>query len=445
MCEVGVVTGIDTDPVLVKAFQLVGVADLFVIAEIQGREGNVKGVVVVPDEDVRFFGENFADGPVLGGTYQLVVDGKVLEGDGNGAFGGGVQRVEAGEPVRAAEDERTVFQDARGALRVLVPSGAVGFGELDEVAGGAVVFGQAVHGGDPDVALVVFLDGTDVLAGKARHGFFLAGSLVAEDEAVGDGAQPDVSGAVLEDAGGDHDGAAHRGLVVLVHDDLLLHIHCVGVHRYGSLVKADGLQPAGFLHAEFRDIGPGAGGGDIHRPGGAGGFVVAGEGGGETAHPDISLVVLGDGQGAHGIEEALLPELFAVPGAAEDAHLVTEKEPEVSLGVAEHLVGADVAHALVGDEGVGVYRLQLPAFQVIAPQAVHEGDNPQVAGFVRGEGRDGLAPEGAHECPVASEESFGIIGHGVSLVGGAEPQVVPAVLEEGADLCIRDGIGECVV
>ena len=136
----------------------------FVLAVIERGEGDAEAVLPVPDEDVRILGELHFNGPALRRTYQLAVDLEVLEDQGNGTFLRHVQGVEPGEPVRAAEHERSVRKKTRSPVGELVASDAVLVEVVDEGLGRPVVLAQAIHGGHPDVALPVLFDGADVKA-----------------------------------------------------------------------------------------------------------------------------------------------------------------------------------------------------------------------------------------------------------------------------------------
>ena len=107
-----------------------------------------------------------------------------------------VERVEYGQAVGSAEDQRSVGQARGGAVGELVATDAVGREVVDELPDRAVVASQTVHRGDPDVALAVFLNGADVEAGGAGDGEGAAALVLVLDQAVGHGAEPGVAGAV---------------------------------------------------------------------------------------------------------------------------------------------------------------------------------------------------------------------------------------------------------
>ena len=348
--EVGIVPGFNLHPVFVEPFQHVGIADLLEFAVIQCGKGNVEGILVVPDGHFRFHGHHLADGTVRCRLDQLVMDGERFEYQRDGAFGRGVQRVEAGEPVGAAEDQGSVRQHAGGPLGVLVPAGSVGFPEMDESAGGAVVTGQTVHGGNPDVALTVFLDGADIRAGETFDGLFPAALLVAENEAVGDGSQPEVSLAVFDKTVGDHHGPADGGAFVRFRYGNLLDFHRVGVHLCGRLVIAAGFQSARFFQEQFRNIGPGVLLGNVDMGDLSCFSVKARQAGSVGAYPNVLLVVFRDGHGVEDEEGMEGAELLPVPSAFCNLPFVQEKEPEVSVGVAEYSGGTDVSYADVVEQ-----------------------------------------------------------------------------------------------
>ena len=168
---------------------------MLVRAVIQRGKGNVKGILVVPDGDQRLLGEGLFDGTARSRRHQLVVDAQALEHQRNVALGRGVQRVEGGDAVRAAEHQRAIRQYAGGPVVKLVSADAIGLEIMDETAVGPVVAAQAVEGGDPNVALAVFLDGCNVGAGSSVDGPTVA--VFTEDESVGVGAQPEITGAVF--------------------------------------------------------------------------------------------------------------------------------------------------------------------------------------------------------------------------------------------------------
>ena len=102
VCKIGVVAGANFHPVLVKAFQLVGVADLLKRAVIQGSEGYAEGVFRMPDYHRGIPGQR---------PHHAVMDGEAFEHQWNGAPCRSVQGIEGGEPVRAAEHQRSVRKD----------------------------------------------------------------------------------------------------------------------------------------------------------------------------------------------------------------------------------------------------------------------------------------------------------------------------------------------
>ena len=127
---------------------------------------------------------------------------------------------------------------------------------MHEGAYGAVVPGEAVHGGHPDVALEVLLNGADVLAGRAFHGIVSAVSGRIAYEAVGHRSGPDVSGAVPHDAGGNqHRTADAVGKVLVAHRQEGA-LQGVGVDGDGHPVEGGHHQPAGLAHGQARHHGP---------------------------------------------------------------------------------------------------------------------------------------------------------------------------------------------
>ena len=158
--------------------------------------------------------EHGLDGSVLGGTRQLVVDFQVAESQRYASQRVDVGGVEHGDAVGAAEYQTAVGQLARGAVREFIAGQSVGLIERRDASRLDVEAIQALHGTDPEVALVAFLDAGDVgtrQSGNARHLVRLG---VVAQQSVADGADPHVAMPVLMHVGGDEHAAANAPLHV---------------------------------------------------------------------------------------------------------------------------------------------------------------------------------------------------------------------------------------
>ena len=165
-----------------------------------------------------------------------------------------------------------------------------------------------------------------------------------------------------------------------------------------------------------------------------GGLVVSDQAVAHAAQPDAALSVLCDGIGIR--HEKVVQDLEAAPFVAAPDYpvLPLEEQPQVAAGVAEDLRATVVAHAVVRNQGIFVHVPEILLPQVIQPQAVAEGGNPETLFLVQAQGCDGLPGEGRRQELIAIELVLVQVGDGVSLVRSSEPQVVLAVSEDGADL-----------
>ena len=255
--KIGVVAGANLDPVLVKAFQLVGVANLFKLTVIQRGEGNPKSVLVVSDSDFRLLTEQAVYGTLVRRRYNLAVDGEQLKHQRHRPSGGRVQRIEPGDAVRAAKDQGAVRKDAGGALTELVPAYAVYGQIMDKGTHRAVILAQTGHGRNPNVALTVFFYGTDILAGRVGNGAdSLAGFI--QQQAGAHGPNPDVPVAVLEHAVGDEQGMLDTGLLFFLAERQRPALQRISVYHYWKLVETGSHQLPGLLHEQVRHKGPAA-------------------------------------------------------------------------------------------------------------------------------------------------------------------------------------------
>ena len=341
----------------------------------------------------------------------------------------------------AAEDERAVRQRAGGGVVELVASDAVVFREDGDVAHRAVVAAESVLGADPDVALLVLLDGADVRAGSAFDRAGAADGVVVAEQAVADGAEPDVPGAVQEEAGGVHDGVSDVVLPFLVGGLDEAGLAGIGEHLTDQVVEGSDQHAArGHLH-QGGGVGPFVAR-QLEALRAAGVLVVADQLLGIRRNPDAVQVVLGHGDGVDRVDAVHHLQLLAVVAAAEHAVFLGHDEPEFALPVAEEAGAADIADAVVRYQTVHVDLLQGLDVQVIDEQAVVEGGDPEVVVPVRADGHDGFMQELVGEVAVPVETAFVHIGNAVTLVRGAEPQVAPAVAENGADLESGNVVGE---
>ena len=360
-----VVPGID--PVAVETLHHVVVMRPFMLAVIQGGEGDAEGVLVVPDENVRRRPKLPVDGLSFTRGHQRIVDLQVLEHQGDLPFLWDVQRVEPGESVRSAEHQRPVRKHAGGPVGELIAADAVFLEVVDEPSGGPVVLSEPVHRGHPDVALTVLLDGADVRARDTVHGNRGTGLVVVPEESVGDGPGPQVTGAVLEQGGRYQDGAAYDGLLFTFAEGKGLHFVRIGIQLQEGLSGRGDDNASGRRGNEVLDDGPygrirqGDG-----RDGGTG-LVVAEQVRPRSADPDASAFVLGDGQRVHDYRRSQHLEPFPVEPGAEYLVLLREQQPQVALRVAEDLGTADVTHAGVREKIRNIHGAQRLSGDVIDP------------------------------------------------------------------------------
>ena len=171
-------------------------------------------------------------------------------------------------------------------------------------------------------------------------------------------------------------------------------------------------------------------------------LVVADQFAGIAGDPDAAQVVLRDGRGVEDVHAAQHAQVLAVVAAVEHVVFLRHREPQLALGVAEDAGAADVADGVVRHEAVQVDLPQVPGLQVIDEQAVVEGGDPEMSVPVGTDGGYGFVGEAVRQVGEVVEAVLGGVGNAVALVGGAEPQVPAAVAEQGADLEIRDLVGE---
>jgi len=146
----------------------------------------------------------------------------------------------------AAENERPVRKDGRCAVAELVSADAVGLHIVDEAVHRAVVFSEAGHGGYPEVALKVFLHGTDIQAGCALNGMHPL-ALGFKQEPVADGPQPDIACAVPEKFVRNEDRTFDTGRVVFGSDGILFAFLRISIYHQRRFVEA--------AHQQFPGLG----------------------------------------------------------------------------------------------------------------------------------------------------------------------------------------------
>ena len=112
-------------PVFVEPIKFIGISDLLKATVVQRSEGYAESVLIIVDGDVWLGGKRPVYRAVLRRLHQLIVYCKVLKHKGYGAAHGSVKRIETGDAVSAAKEERAIWQDARCPGRELVASYAV--------------------------------------------------------------------------------------------------------------------------------------------------------------------------------------------------------------------------------------------------------------------------------------------------------------------------------
>ena len=150
--DIGVIrlpVGAGIYPVFVIAFKHVGVAYPFVLAVVQGGEGNRKTVFAVFELDFRVECHCFTDAATFGRHYCLVVHFQFLETEGNSPVRHQLNRIEQGHSMRASENQSSARENCGGPVVELVASNTVGFEPVDEAPHTAVVFGKPGLSADP--------------------------------------------------------------------------------------------------------------------------------------------------------------------------------------------------------------------------------------------------------------------------------------------------------
>ena len=429
-------------PVFVEALHHIVVVGALVAAVIQGGEGDAETVLLVLEGDIRTVFQFGGYGAFRSGPHQLVVDGQVLEDQGDGTLLGNVQRVEPGETVRSAEHQGAVRIDAGGAVAELIAANPVFLVVIHESSQGTVPFPEPVERGYPDVPLAVFLDGGDVLAADALDQGGGSAFPVPVHQSVGDGAQPYVPGGILVQAVRDADRPADAGGFLFRSERQFTHFVGVIVDREHGQVERAHQNLARLRGQKVGHEGPlaaGSQGDGLHLPGA---LVIDQQVRSHGADPDAAPVVLGDGEGRDGDDTVRGNKAQAVPAAAEHLEFVCKQQPVLSLGIHEHFVASDVSHLVVLNQIIYRDRADAPFFPVIDKHAVPLGGDPEQAVRVQAQRSNAFVVKEGGEKLIAVELVLVVIGDGVSLVCCAEPDVVPAVLEDGADFCIGHIVGE---
>ena len=203
------------DPVAIETIHLIIVMYAFVFAEVEGCKRQTETVFAVLQSNFPTTVEYRLDGSVFRGAHQLVVNLQVDEADGQLQQRVHIGGVEHGDAIGAAEDQTAVGQLARGTIGKLIASDAIGLIERGDASRLPIPAVQTLHGADPEVALLVFLDAAYIRAresGDTRH---LVGFEIVSQQTVAHGSYPHIALGILQHIRGDihttADALCHRG------------------------------------------------------------------------------------------------------------------------------------------------------------------------------------------------------------------------------------------
>ena len=428
---VGLPVVVGINPIAVEALQLVEIMHPFVLAVVKGGKGDAESVLVVLQVDVRVVRQVAVDALLVAWMHQLVVYFQVLEQHRDVPFGLYVDGLEERQSVRAAKDQRAVCQMARSPVGELVSADAVRIVVVGEPLGSAVILAQTVQCAHPQVPLGVFLDARNVGAGYSGHRLQAScGGRIAQ-QPVGHRPYPYLALRIFVKDGGNQ----YRPLDACF-QVAFCHFQCpqffrAGVNQPQGLVEGGGkhlpvfqgkqagdeceCRFKGFYPPEVRVARPQVVDVSRCRP-----------------YPDASDGICGYRHGQVDVVACFHLQPAVFPSAFQD-FVVGGGHPEVVLCIHQQLVDLHGRLPAVREQAFHVYFHDFALCQVVAEHSVVQCGNPQDAVCPGCKGHYRFVVEKRAQVIVVVETLLVVVAHAESLVGRANPQVLPRVGKHPAD------------
>jgi len=327
----------------------------------------------------------------------------VVEPDDAKAVAGGIEAADAGAAAADPDPSRTVAEEAEDVAEALIVPGGE---DMGKAAGAEVKAVEAAAvGADPEIARFLLQEGEDVVIGE-RGG--VAGPVGVAAEAAAGGA-----GEVIETT---VEGADPEAALAVLEQGL-------------DVVDAEAGGIAGFVGIVSKE---------------AAAAVEAVQSSGFGAEPEVAGAVLHDRIDLLGVEAAAAGGVGAVVdegdvGGVEKADAAAGADPEVALAVLEDGLHR-ILHQAVGIVGIVGVAGDHAAFAFEAVEAAAVAD-PEGAVAVVEDGAESGAL-GVLRARVDGAEASGRALHAVEAApGGADPEAALAVLIDGVDLVVAEGMG----
>ena len=197
-----------------------------------------------------------------------------------------------------------------------------------------------------------------------------------QDKTVGDGPDPEVAGAVAEQAVRNQDRPTDTGCPFFFRKLQWRYFIRIGVDVEKRQIECGSDHRPRLGKEQVGDKCPTRFGSQPYRHAAACFLVVFEQAVAHTSNPDHATVILGNGEGIRPGNVIEHVETLSVPLTADCPVFVGKQQPIIAFCVAEHLGTADVAHVLVVDQSAHVDRKDGARTPVIEEEPVPKRRNP---------------------------------------------------------------------